>query len=301
MAMKKCPECGEKYSDTYKRCPFCDEEQKIRKGKRVQKRNTKNGGSRAGSTDRENLLTLVLLVIMLILAGILLWLLFGGGSDDQPGGSSSSSVISSGSVSDPGSADNPGTENPGGTDDPGTTGMPEITEPNVDEIKALPETLTLNKADYTTNVGDVDVQLKVGDGTGVYTWVSADPSIAAVDSNGKVTAVGSGNVYVYATDGVGMGKCIVRVKGGSTGGSTGTSTPSAANAALNKTDITITVGEMTALRVKNYEGTVTWTAENSSIVSVLSDGTIKGLKVGTTNVIATVGDRTLKCIVRVKN
>jgi len=23
MAMKRCPDCGEKYSDTYKYCPFC--------------------------------------------------------------------------------------------------------------------------------------------------------------------------------------------------------------------------------------------------------------------------------------
>ena len=26
MAMKRCPICGEKYSETYKNCPFCEEE-----------------------------------------------------------------------------------------------------------------------------------------------------------------------------------------------------------------------------------------------------------------------------------
>lgn len=26
MAMKRCPVCGEKYSDTYAECPFCEEE-----------------------------------------------------------------------------------------------------------------------------------------------------------------------------------------------------------------------------------------------------------------------------------
>ena len=33
MAMKRCPDCGEKYSDTYKYCPFCEEEEVLRKGK----------------------------------------------------------------------------------------------------------------------------------------------------------------------------------------------------------------------------------------------------------------------------
>ena len=34
MAMKRCPICGEGYSDTYKNCPFCEEEAAIRRGER---------------------------------------------------------------------------------------------------------------------------------------------------------------------------------------------------------------------------------------------------------------------------
>ena len=33
MGLKKCPICGEKYADIYKRCPFCEEEQNPRKAK----------------------------------------------------------------------------------------------------------------------------------------------------------------------------------------------------------------------------------------------------------------------------
>ncbi len=310
MSMRKCPDCGEKYSDTYKKCPFCDEEQKLKKGKRVQKRPTKNGGRRAGTTDKENILTLILLVIMLVLAGILLWLLFGGGSDeDTPDGPSSG--ISSGDVSTPGSStpdsQDPDTSTPQMPTDP--VDDPKPLDPTADEIKLLPQTLTLNKTDYTTNVGDAAVQLRVGDGTGVYTWVSADPAIATVSDSGKVTAVANGTTKVYATDGVGMGVCIVRVKGGSapvTGGNTGSGTttspdPSAANAKLNYTDVTISVGELLALKVKNYDGEVTWSVKDSSVASVLNDGTVKGLKSGRTDVIAKVGDRTLTCIIRVKN
>ena len=43
MAMKRCPDCGEKYSDTYKYCPFCEEEEVLRKGK-------DRGGRRATHT-----------------------------------------------------------------------------------------------------------------------------------------------------------------------------------------------------------------------------------------------------------
>ena len=78
MAMKRCSECGEKYSDTYKRCPFCEEEAKLSKGKRVQPKRPKGSGrgAKGAPSDKENALTLVLIVIMLVLAGILLWLLF---------------------------------------------------------------------------------------------------------------------------------------------------------------------------------------------------------------------------------
>ena len=32
MAMKRCPICGEKYSETYKNCPFCEEEAALQEG-----------------------------------------------------------------------------------------------------------------------------------------------------------------------------------------------------------------------------------------------------------------------------
>ena len=317
MAMKICSKCGEKFSDTYKKCPFCAEKEALDKGKRLQKRPTKNGGRRAGTTDKENALTLILLVIMLVLAGILLWLLFGGGSDDTVEPGTSSEVGSSSETTDPGTTDP-------GTTDPSTGGSstmpsdpvvdPKPLEPTADEIKQLPQTLKLNKEDYTTNVGDADVKLKVGDGSGVYTWVSADPAIASVDANGKVTAIANGTTKVYATDGVGMGVCIVRVKGGSapvrpsepTNPTTPTTPttptdPSAANAKINKTDMTLAVGELYPLKISNYSGTVTWSVGDSSIASVNTDGTVKALKSGRTTVTAKVGDRTLSCIVRVKN
>ena len=33
MSNRLCPKCGEEYSDTYKKCPFCQEEEAIRQGR----------------------------------------------------------------------------------------------------------------------------------------------------------------------------------------------------------------------------------------------------------------------------
>ena len=37
MAMKRCPVCGEKYSDTYRDCPFCEEEEALREGEKLRR------------------------------------------------------------------------------------------------------------------------------------------------------------------------------------------------------------------------------------------------------------------------
>ena len=49
MAMKKCPVCGEKYSDTYRACPFCEEEKNFRRGKPPRRK----GGSRVSMSRLE--------------------------------------------------------------------------------------------------------------------------------------------------------------------------------------------------------------------------------------------------------
>ena len=69
MAMKRCPDCGEKYSDTYKYCPFCEEEEILKKGK--------TGGRRARQERSFSLLTPVLVILILLMAGLLIFLLRG--------------------------------------------------------------------------------------------------------------------------------------------------------------------------------------------------------------------------------
>ena len=68
MSLIKCPKCGEMFSDSYKTCPFCEEEEVLRKGK-------DRGGRRARQNRHFSVLTPILVVLILIMAGILLFLL----------------------------------------------------------------------------------------------------------------------------------------------------------------------------------------------------------------------------------
>ena len=51
MGLKKCPVCGEKFADTYKRCPFCEEELNPRRAK--QPKRYEGGGRRLARRDYE--------------------------------------------------------------------------------------------------------------------------------------------------------------------------------------------------------------------------------------------------------
>ena len=59
MAMKRCPDCGEKYSDSYKYCPFCEEEEILKEGKG-------RGVRRAKQSRSFSLLTPVLIVLIIV-------------------------------------------------------------------------------------------------------------------------------------------------------------------------------------------------------------------------------------------
>ena len=74
MAMKRCPDCGEKYSDSYKYCPFCEEEEILKEGKG-------RGSRRARQSKSFSVLTPVLIVLIVVMAGLLMYLLK---SDKQP-------------------------------------------------------------------------------------------------------------------------------------------------------------------------------------------------------------------------
>ena len=191
MAMKRCPDCGEKYSDTYKYCPFCEEEEILKKGK--------TGGRRARQERSFSLLTPVLVILILLMAGLLIFLLRG---DKQPTAAKDPITPQPGVVT-PVTPDEPDTAEPGtdepDTEDPGV--MPDepddtttTTAPNTgsetgdyEKAMALPDGLTLSTTDFTMKSVGETATIRVSGGSGSYTWISEDDGIASVDSTGKVT------------------------------------------------------------------------------------------------------------------
>ena len=66
MAMKRCPVCGEKYSDTYRDCPFCEEEAALSQGDRICR--SGRGGKRVSRSQQPSLLSPILIVLILLMA-----------------------------------------------------------------------------------------------------------------------------------------------------------------------------------------------------------------------------------------
>ena len=234
MAMKRCPVCGEKFSDTYKNCPFCEEEAALREGDKLRR-----GGKRAAHGRQYSLITPTLIVLILIMAGLLVYLLYGdkiagklkGGEQSQTPVTEDVTPVKPGQEGT-GEGEGAGEENPDGTmpegteGQPGTATMPAATQSDYEKAASLPDGLTLSTTDFTLkSVGETHT-IQVSGGSGSYTWISEDAGIASVDGSGKVTAVSRGTVNVLVTDGSKKAVCIVRCNVTGSAAATTTTTPS---------------------------------------------------------------------------
>lgn len=240
MAMKRCPVCGERYSDTYKYCPFCEEEDLDREEevRRAPGRGMGLHRSGGGSGRKPNLVTPTLVVLIIFMAALLIYLLWGDkiadkfNKDKEPDskpGVEDPITPSKPVVNDPVAQDptEPDPQEPGGDmpDAPGTT-APASGELSYSAANALPGGLTLSSTDFTRSVAQGVHQLRVSGGSGTYTWISEDPGIASVDSEGNVTPISAGTTHILVTDGSKKAVCIVRVTGGGAPATTTPATPS---------------------------------------------------------------------------
>ena len=106
MAMKYCPVCGWKYSDTYCECPFCKEDRDAGRETHLRARRGKRA---ARSGKRFRLIAGTQILLILVIAGSLLYLLRGAGHEAGTAGEGFASTVSS---SDPAS------QAPGGPSEP---------------------------------------------------------------------------------------------------------------------------------------------------------------------------------------
>ncbi|ABX42957.1 Ig-like domain-containing protein [Lachnoclostridium phytofermentans] len=71
----------------------------------------------------------------------------------------------------------------------------------------------------------------------------------------------------------------------------------AASVKLNKTSVNLGIGETFQLKITGSNSKVKWSTNNKSIVTISSDGLIKGIKPGFTEITAEVNNKKLKCSV----
>ena len=276
MAMKRCPICGENYSDTNKSCPFCEEEAALQRGNQL--RRGGRGGKRASSGNKRgqpNLLSPILVILILIMAALLVYLLFGDKIADQLAGNQEDPGTEEVTPAPPTLDENEdedttapevGTDTDDQDDGEGTGDTAEETD-----LTALPETLTMSylgapKTEFTMSVGDDSIPLTASGGSGSYTWSSSDESVATVDASGAVTAVSAGQATLTVTDGSGKGTCLVRVRGGSTGTSTSASGGSTASGSTLTAGTAVVVNAGNGVRVRAQANT------SSEILATLSNG-----------------------------
>ena len=216
MAMKRCPVCGEKYSDTYRDCPFCEEEEALREGEKLRR------GRRVVPRSRQfSLITPTLIVLILIMAGLLVYLLYGdqlkekfrkGEEDTTPPVQEVIPVKpqpSQPDTTEPAPDEKPGSE-PGTMPEAPSTPTTPTANTDYGKMMALPSGLKLSTEDFTLKTVGETATIKASGGSGSYTWASEDEGVASVDQSGKVTAISKGTVNIVVSDGSKKGVCIVR-------------------------------------------------------------------------------------------
>lgn len=146
--------------------------------------------------------------------------------------------------------------------------------------------MSLNKKQYTLVVGG-KVKLKAKNAPGKVKWSSKKKSIAKVNAKGEVKAVGKGTTYIIAKCGNQTKKCKIKVE----------------KPSLNKTSITMKVGETRELKLKGCKDDIDWYSQDDDVCDVIWSGSsveIEAYEEGTTNVIAEVHGKKYKCRVVVE-
>jgi len=288
MSNRRCPTCGEEYSDTYRSCPFCEEEEAIKRGhpprrrggRRAEKRKPSNGG--AGG--------IMLLLCALIIIGVVGYVFFGDDVADAVGIRTDPGPAQVEPAAAPDAAA-PADDAPA---DPEPASVPsKDSEPPAQPADPVP--LALNQSSITIRVGDKG-RLDCTGGSAEVVWTSSNEQIATVEG-GTITGVAGGTVTITAASGEETATCQVKVEGDPW------VNPNAGNLKLSKTDFTFWADDPAdgvTLKVKGTDSAVVWASADTSVATVSESGVVKWAGKGTTTVTATVDGVTLECIVRAK-
>lgn len=166
-------------------------------------------------------------------------------------------------------------------------------------IPATTGNLTLDKSFLELNANENYTLRAQHNGiNGTVTWLSQNPSVATVNSNGKVVAKAPGTTKVVASIGTKKAEVTVKVNG---------TTPTGIQSiSLSERNISLSINEKKTLSV-NFNPTnapnkrVTWSSSNPNVAVVAANGQITAKGVGTATINATteVGNKTAQATVTV--
>ncbi len=259
MDLIKCPRCGEEYSPSYRKCPFCEEGDHSR---RIKYSSSGKGG-RAGKTGRRvsdgkqthsarGAMAAVLAVVLLLLS----WSLFGDRLVEKLGSDKANDSALTDDRNTP--ANDDAAADPGGADADPVEPSGEGADPNGD-APAVPD----------ENGGD-----------------APDPN--AQTPGGSTTTPGTTTPDTTAPT---VDASALSIKT-----NVGTTLPKDANGNF---DCTIGLSESIRLSISGTDAAVTWSAADTSVLTVSADGGLSPLKTGTTTVTASAGGASLLITVRV--
>ena len=127
------------------------------------------------------------------------------------------------------------------------------------------------------------------------TWSSSNPTKAAVDQNGTVTAVAEGTATITAKAGDKTATCTVTVK---------KSVVAVESVTLDITSTILNTGETLTLTAtvkpdNATDKTVTWSSNKTAVATVDANGKVTAVAEGTAIITANAGDKTATCTVTV--
>ena len=310
MSLIKCNKCGEVYSDSYKKCPFCVEDEEYYNGK-VKKRGHRQMEKRKKAPS---VVGAVLVLAVLVLAGILVWAFAGDTVRGWFGGDKQPEDV-----------------------DPGTTQNQPVNTPvdNEPVVKAL----ALDHMSLLMAPGESEKLTATGGAEESYQWITSDSGVLKVSDDGTVSALTEGSAVVTVTCGEESVACAITVQkkadtttntpdNGTTTNKPDTNKPDTTNKPNNgntntssslknlkiKTeygidlaaredgvyDITMQSSEKTCqLTLEGITGTPTWKSSNTNVVKVSSDGKLERVGKGEATVTITLGSATAEILVRV--
>lgn len=251
MRLLKCPKCGEMFSDTYKTCPFCQEDEERHSSKPVKNAGHRTGGGRAKPKVGGG----VVIVCLVLVLGLAAYTIFGNqitafftGEKDAPtpeptvltmnktsveltvGSSFALTVSGADKVAFSSSDEAVATVSANGTVQAVSTGSAVITASAADTTATCrvavtaavdqpdtPSDLAIYSVYGESVVTDVTIEagkealMEVQGTDSAVTWSIEDSSIATVDSSGMVKGVASGETTLTATVDGQTLTCKVRV------------------------------------------------------------------------------------------